>query len=67
MITTLGTLLGNSIAGLAWLSPLQAFVALAALSYAVGGLVALRTAERQDVIAHEPVRVKAEPVYKTAA
>jgi hypothetical protein len=67
MMSTIGTLLGNSIAGLAWLSPLQGFVALAALSYAVGGLAVLRTAERRAVTSHEPVRVKTEPVYRTAA
>ena len=67
MITTLGSLISNSLAGLAWLSPPQVFIALAALSYAVGGLIVLHTAERRDVISHEPVRTKTERVYKTAA
>jgi hypothetical protein len=67
MITTLGTLFGNSIAGLAWLSPLQALVAIAALSYAVGGLVVLQTVGRRPVTSHEPVRARTEPVYRTAA
>lgn len=67
MMATLTTLIGNSIAGLAWLSPLQAAVALAALAYAVGGLLALRTVELEALVSDTSGRPTAEPVYKTAA
>jgi hypothetical protein len=66
MVTTLVTVLTNSIAGLAWLSPLEVIAAAGALSVAVGGLTALHTSappSPSDVsIATTP-----EPTYKSAA
>jgi len=65
MIATLATLISNSLTGLSWLSPVEVVAALAALSYGLGGLVALRIAERRT-ISTDPRAARQRP-YKAAA
>jgi hypothetical protein len=71
MIPTLATLVSNSLTGLSWLSPVEVVAALAALSYAIGGLIALRIAERRAVsttdrepLAKAPTRLLRELTFR---
>jgi hypothetical protein len=65
MIATLTTLISNSLTGLSWLSPAEVVAALAALSYGLGGLIALRIAGRRTV-ATDPRAARQRP-YQAAA
>jgi hypothetical protein len=65
MMATLATLVSHSLTGLSWLSPVEIFAVVAALSYGVGGLIALRIVEHRTA-ATRP-RAPREATYKSAA
>ena len=54
MITTLATLVSNSLTGLSWLSPAEVLAVVGILSYAIGGLVAVRIIERRVIPTTKP-------------
>ena len=67
MITSLVTVLTNSIAALSWLSPVEVVAAAGALSFAVGGLIALHTSDQPSLPSHDSIPAGAVPNYKRAA
>ncbi|MGH8630939.1 MAG: hypothetical protein ACREU7_09275 [Burkholderiales bacterium] len=69
MIATIGTLVMNSLAGLSWFSTTEAVIALAALVYGIGGLVALRVVENRARSTADPVAASrpSYPPFKAAA
>jgi hypothetical protein len=54
MIATLATLISTSLEALSWLSPVEVLAVAGMLSYAIGGLVAVRIIERRAIPTTKP-------------
>jgi len=67
MFTILVTVLTNSIVALSWLSPVEVVAAAGALSFAVGGLIALHTSDQPSLPSRDSIPAVALPSYKRAA
>ena len=66
MIGTLATVISHSLTGVSWLSPTEVFAVVAAISYGVGGLVALRVLQHRSAAPAHPT-ASHQRTYKSAA